>query len=526
MTSKQQPEINDKFRQALDLIKKGENLFITGRAGTGKSTLLNYFRKNTDREIVVLAPTGVAAVNIKGQTIHSFFGFKPDITWDKIRKKYEPGDEDNIYAQLDTIVIDEVSMVRADLLDFVDKFLRLNTGNKSEPFGGVQMIFIGDLYQLPPVLTGEERKTFNQKYNGPYFFNAKVLEEGRSGMNLVELDKIYRQKDDRFVDFLNKVRNNSITEEEIEEINEKCYKPDFTPSPDDFYVYLTPTNKAAREINNFHLGRLNTEEYYFPGKIKGKFEEKNMPAEPELFLKIGAQVMLVNNDKNGRWVNGTIAKVVDVEEELDEEDEEGQVVIVELPDGSIEPVAPYTWDMYSFYFDSEKEAVESETIGSFTQYPLRLAWAVTIHKSQGKTFDKMILDIGNGTFAHGQMYVALSRCVSLEGLILKRKITKNNIWMDWRVVKFLTNYQYDISEQEMSLQDKMDIIEEAIREEADLEITYLKANDVKSDRVIRPVYVGEGEYLGKTFPSVEGYCFKRKEERVFRVDRILKLKKK
>lgn len=524
MASNKNLDFNEKFLQALDLIEQGKNVFITGRAGTGKSTLLNYIRQKIDKQIVVLAPTGVAAVNIKGQTIHSFFGFKPDTTWDKIKKRYDPEDEDNIYAKLDAIIIDEVSMVRADLLDFVNKFLLLNTGNKDQVFGGIQMIFMGDLYQLPPVLTGAEKKAFGKYYAGPYFFNSKVLEDNRCEMELVELEKIYRQRDDRFVNFLNKVRNNSITEEQINEINHRCYKPDFMPSAYDFYVHLTPTHKAAQQINNFYLNQLDAEEYYFPGYIKGSFEKKNLPAESELAVKIGAQVMLVNNDKSGRWINGTIARVVDVEESEDKEEPDS--ILVKLPDGGIEPVAPHTWYMYNFYFDSKKEVVKSETVGSFTQYPIRLAWAVTIHKAQGKTFDKMVLDVGRGTFAHGQMYVALSRCVSLEGLVLKKPLAKKNIWMDWRVVKFLTNYQYSLSEKELSLEDKMNLIKQAIQEEAKLEITYLKGNDTKSERTIKPFYVGKSEYMEKTFPSVEGYCFKRGENRVFRVDRILKMRKK
>ena len=522
MSKKIKLEINDQFREALDLISKGENLFITGRAGTGKSTLLNYLRQNSRKKMVVLAPTGVAAVNIAGQTIHSFFGFKPDITWSKVRKKYSPGDKQNIYARLETIVIDEISMVRADLLDYVDKFLRLNRGKKNQPFGGAQMIFIGDLYQLPPVLTGAERKVFEKSYNGPYFFNSKIIEEQGFDLKMVELEKIYRQKDDYFIDFLNKIRNNSVTEAEIEEINRLCLRPDFESEKGQFYVHLTPTNKAAREINNYQLARLEGEEYFFPGVISGKFEEKNLPAEKELSLKPEAQVMLVNNDKQGRWVNGTIAKVVEVEED----EEEGEcVILVELPNGSVESVLPHTWNMYNFYFDQDSGAVKSKSVGSFTQYPLRLAWAVTIHKAQGKTFPRMILDIGRGTFAHGQMYVALSRCVSLDGLVLKRKISPGHIWMDWRVVKFLTRHQYEISEKELSLEEKTKILEEAVSQKQKIKIVYLKSNDTKSERIIKPFHVGEGEYMGKRFPSVEGYCLSRQAERIFRIDRILKLEK-
>jgi hypothetical protein len=308
-------------------------------------------------------------------------------------------------------------------------------------------------------------------------------------------------------------------------MNDTCCRSEFEPEAEDLYVHLTPTNQAAARINDLRLKQLTTKKYIFSGKIRGEFEEKNAPAPRELMVKPGAQVMLVNNDKAGRWVNGTIAKVEGVETLENEEGEKMKAIMAELPDGNIEPVLPVTWHMYRFVYDSEVEAVESETVGSFTQYPLRLAWAVTIHKAQGKTFEKMILDMGKGAFAHGQTYVALSRCASLDGLVLKRELAKKDIWMDWRVVKFLTGYQYQISEEELSLEKKMDLIENAIEKEEDLKITYLKANDTKSERVISPFYVGEEEYMNKIFPAVRGYCHNREEERVFRVDRILKIEK-
>lgn len=511
-------DFNEKFKEALDAMEKTfDNVFITGRAGTGKSTLLDYFRNETKKEIVVLAPTGVAALNVKGKTIHSFFGFRPDITSQKVTN-LNLIDAENIYKKLDAIVIDEISMVRADLLDCVDKFLRLNGKNKKAPFGGIQMIFIGDLYQLPPVVMGREKDIFKNEYASEYFFDAKVFENFQ--MKFIELEKIYRQKDEEFIGLLNAIRNNSISEGELENINQR-HNPDFECAADDFYIYLTPTNAASQEINEKKLRELEGKLYHYEGMVGGNFDEKYLPTDVNLNLKVGAQVMMLNNDARRRWVNGTIGKIVKIKKD---KDLEMDIISVEFADGKVEEVVPYTWEIYDFYFDKKKGHVESESVGSFTQYPMKLAWSVTIHKSQGKTFDKVVLDIGKGTFAHGQMYVALSRCTTLEGIVLKKKILKRHIWMDYRVVKFVTGFQYGISEKAMSLENKIDMIKKAISEKKKLEITYLKANDIKSKRTILPLKIGEMEYMGKTFIGVSGMCMKRGEERVFRVDRILEMR--
>lgn len=509
-------DFNEKFKEAYEAMEKSsENVFITGRAGTGKSTLLDYFRNSTKKEVVVLAPTGVAALNVKGKTIHSFFGFRPDITLQKVKKL--AAEDTLIYKKLDAIVIDEISMVRSDLLDCVDKFLRINGKNNKKPFGGIQMIFIGDLYQLPPVVMGTEKEIFRKEYASEYFFDAKVLEDFK--MKFIELEKIYRQKDADFINLLNAIRNNSITEEELENIN-KRHNPDFECSEGEFYIYLTPTNAASQEINEKKLRELDGKLYHYEGLISGNFDVKYLPTDINLNLKIGAQVMMLNNDARKRWVNGTIGKIVKIKKD---KDLEMDVIFVEFADGEVEEVVPYTWDIYDFYFDKNKGHIESSSVGSFSQYPMKLAWSVTIHKSQGKTFDKVVLDIGKGTFAHGQMYVALSRCTTLEGIILKKKILKRHIWMDWRVVKFVTGFQYDISEKNMSLDDKIKMIEEAIAEKKKLAITYLKANDIKSKRTILPRKIGEMEFMNKTFIGVAGMCLERGEDRTFRVDRILEM---
>ena len=509
-------ELNEQFRHALELMEHSDkNIFITGRAGTGKSTLLSYFRQITKKRVVVLAPTGVAALNVKGQTIHSFFGFKPNITPDNVKKIRFRNDENNLYKNLDAIIIDEISMVRADLLDCVDQFLRLNGPRRSRPFGGIQMIFIGDLYQLPPVVTGGEKAAFSTFYETPYFYSARVFNSFE--MEFIELEKIYRQHDEKFIELLNAIRNNSITEEELQLLNQR-YSPDFEPSPEEFYVHLTTTNEMAEKINNRQLAKLKGRPYIFTGVIEGEFGNEYLPTAVELQVKAGAQVMMLNNDAEGRWVNGSIGKVVEIIQTRKGE----YVIIVELADGGIVEVTPYTWEIFRFFV--EEGQLKSEVIGRFTQYPLMLAWAVTIHKSQGKTFNKVIIDIGRGTFAHGQVYVALSRCTTLDGIILKKPIHKKHIWMDWKVVDFLTKYQYKKAEQALPVRDKVKLIEQAIRNKAALQIVYLKPNDEKSRRVIWPEMVGEMEYRGKKYLGLRAFCTKRNEERVFRLDRILEVK--
>jgi len=506
-------DLNPEFRRALEIMEEGRrSVFITGRAGTGKSTLLRYFWENSARRVVVLAPTGVAAVNVGGQTIHSFFGFKPDVTPAAIRRKIK--DRDNLYRRLSTIVIDEISMVRADLLDCVDKFLRLNGPDPLAPFGGVQMIFIGDLYQLPPVVTGQEREIFRSRYQSPYFFSAEaftVLE-----MEFIELEKVYRQSDDEFIQLLNAIRNRTVTESDLEVLNRRV-DPDFEPPPKDCCITLTSTNELADRINEERLARLRGRIWKTEGAIAGDFGREYLPTAVELKLKKGAQIMLLNNDSSGRWINGTVGKVAGFAE-----DEEGRdVILADLETGERVEITPYTWEIYRFLLKDGELA--SEAIGSFTQYPVRLAFAVTIHKGQGKTFTKAAIDVGRGIFAPGQMYVALSRCTSLEGLVLKQPIRKGHILADWRVAKFLTGLQYARSHKECPREEKLQILEAAAREGRTVEILYLKAKDEKSLRKVRPLSVGEMEYNGRPFTGMEAFCLMRREKRGFNIDKILEI---
>ncbi|PIS31480.1 AAA family ATPase [Candidatus Saganbacteria bacterium CG08_land_8_20_14_0_20_45_16] len=503
-------EFNNLFIKALDLLENtSQNVFITGKAGTGKSTLLDYFRNQTKKRVVVLAPTGVAAINVRGETIHSFFGFKPDITLDKVRQlDFKKRQKENIYKKIDAIVIDEISMVRADLLDCVDKFLRLNGPAKNLPFGGLQMIFFGDLYQLPPVVTSHERHIFQNHYSSPYFFSARVFQNIK--IEYLELEKVYRQKDEQFIGLLNTIRNNSATEPELAVLNQR-YLPDFE-AKDDFAIYLTTTNLMASELNEKRLEELKGKLRVLEGELLGDFEQNQLPTGINLKLKIGAQVMMLNNDPLRRWVNGTMGKIKKIKQDEIE---------VELQDGKREIVQPFTWEIFHFSFDPKIGQLDSEVVATFTQFPLKLAWAITIHKSQGKTFDKVIIDIGRGTFAHGQMYVALSRCRSLDGIVLKKLLKKSHIFMDWRVVKFVTSFQYQKSEDNCSLAEKIRLINEVAAKGGKVKITYLKASDEKSKRVIEPLEIAEMEYKGKLFLGLRAFCHNRGAERTFRIDRIL-----
>jgi len=508
-------EFNELFQRALDQMENtSRHVFITGKAGTGKSTLLDYFQNHTKKKLAVLAPTGVSALNVRGQTIHSFFGFKPNVTLRSIKKIKRSGK--NIYRELDAIIIDETSMVRADLLDCIDRFLRLNAGRK-KPFGGVQMIFIGDLYQLPPVVTSSEKEFFNTHYQTPYFFDAIVMKELE--MEFIELEKIYRQKDEGFIAILNAIRNNSVAEEQLAMLNQRCDQ-DFVPDPKDFYIWLTTLNNAAEKINREHLSMIDFPLITYQGTRLGDFKQDSLPTQVDLQVKKDAQVMLLNNDPLFRWVNGSIGKIVDIEKQKGEDD----VIIVELLTGEIVEVMPYRWELFNYYFDKRKNNIESEVVGSFTQYPLKLAWAVTIHKSQGKTFENVVIDIGRGTFASGQVYVALSRCTRLDGIVLKKPIEKRHIFMDWRVVRFMTQFQYKLSEIRRPLEEKINLINSTIENRQKIEILYLKNNDVKSRRVITPTFVGKMEYSGKTYLGMEAFCHLRNEKRIFRLDRILEIR--
>lgn len=422
-------DLNPQFERALRLLRDGQrSVFITGKAGVGKSTLLNYFCKTAKKKPVVLAPTGVAALNVRGQTIHSFFNFYIDVTPEKIAEKKITPKKRALYEQLTSIIIDEVSMVRADLLDCIDAFLRLYGPKPGRVFGGVQMVFVGDLCQLPPVVSNDELPIFSQLYRSPYFFSARVFRD--FPFDVVELDHVYRQKEERFVSLLNRVRNNCVGPAELAMINERVDE-DFVPTGDEYFIHLTTTNKNADDINEGCLRKISGRIHCYKAEIEGDVGKEYYPTAVNLEFKIGAQIMMLNNDPRKRWVNGSVGKV----EAVQEIDGKDVVTVRFLHSDSYAHVTRFQWDVVRFSL--KDDAIEAESVGSFTQFPFRLAWAVTIHKSQGKTFDRVIINVGRGTFASGQLYVALSRCTTFGGVVLSAPIKRHHIFADPRVQRFL-----------------------------------------------------------------------------------------
>jgi ATP-dependent DNA helicase PIF1 len=407
----------EQFLTALDFARHGDgHLFVTGRAGTGKSTLLRALRDMITQEAAVLAPTGLAAVNVGGQTIHSFFGFPPRlIRADDIRRSRNG----RLMRRLKLIIIDEVSMVRSDLMWAIDQSLRINRGRPREAFGGVRLLLFGDLHQLPPVVqSGEVAEHLESAHGGPFFFQVPALMEG-AGMSLIELEHVFRQNDERLLDVLNRIRDGEVTEDDLQVLNERTYAIR-TLGEGDAFVILTPTNAAAQRINMAYLDALPGSVKPYEAGITGEFGGAAHPTDATLLLKPGAKVILLRNDPDKRWVNGTVARVAQLEEKR---------VWIEI-DGNVHEIEPVSWEARRYAFDQAAEKIVENVTGTFRQFPLRLAWALTIHKSQGLTLDRVYIDLGRGTFAHGQAYVALSRCRSLDGLALARPLRPSDILFD------------------------------------------------------------------------------------------------
>lgn len=421
-------KLNPEARQVLTLLETAEQpVFLTGRAGTGKSTLLRHFRKTTRRKPVVLAPTGVAAVNIGGQTIHSFFGFPLGITPNKA-KALKPKDR-QLYQKLSCVVIDEISMVRADLLDCVDAFLRVHGPHRGLPFGGVQMVMVGDLLQLPPVVPPEEATIFRTYYASPYFFDANVFQD--MPLQTVELTTVYRQSDPAFVALLDDLRQGFLSPNQLKVLNQHC-SAKALPASGIQPIHLVTTNAMAQQLNDRQLAALTARAVTFRGDLTGAFSESQTPTSRELILKKGARIMMLNNDRHGHWVNGDVGRLVGMRPRQDD-----AAITVLLDNGHRGIVEKHRWELVRFVYDETLGSIESRVIGSFTQYPVRLAWASTIHKAQGKTFDHVVVDFGRRTFAPGQAYVALSRCTSLEGLHLTTPIEARHVFLDPHVQAFL-----------------------------------------------------------------------------------------
>ena len=418
--------LSDDFNYALERMESGAHLFVTGRAGTGKSTLLQIFRRSTQRNVVVLAPTGVAALNVGGQTIHSLFGFPPRLILpENVRpnRRYK-----RLFENLDTLIIDEISMVRADVMEAIDLGLRINR-NSHEPFGGVQVILFGDLYQLPPIVSSPaERQYFSERYASAYFFAADCFDT--IDLEMIELRQVYRQDSRHFLRLLEAIRNATVDYDELESLNER-HIPDFVPEEGENYLTLAARNATVNSLNTTKLAEIDQPEILYLASVQGSFPENLFPVPAALHLKIGAQVMTVRNDTDKKYVNGTIGTVVECKPE--------SVIILVSDEGKPRTfeVGYEEWDVVRYKAEGENlDKIGTESLGKYKQLPVRLAWAVTIHKSQGKTFDKIIIDLGRGAFEHGQTYVALSRCRTLQGIVLRKPLTPRDVMVDPAVVEF------------------------------------------------------------------------------------------
>ena len=414
------PTLTPEFEEAFALLERSrKNIFLTGKAGTGKSTFLHYFRTHTKKKIAVVAPTGVAALNINGQTIHSFFRLKPGfVDPSNLRSNHAA-----VLKKLDLLVIDEISMVRADVFDGIDHTLRRARKN-TKPFGGVQLCVIGDLFQLPPVVMRDEKEIYDQFYSSPFFFAAKAFHEAK--FCTIHFETIHRQNDVAFINILNAIRSGTCDETALATLNARVH-PRFTPAPGT--LVLTATNALAEDTNALRLEKLPGKLRIYKGAVSGAFGLKGtrLPAPEELQLKIGAQVMFVKNDSEGRWVNGTIGLV----EKLSTE------VIKVRVGHDVHEVKAEKWTSLGYDYSEEQDKIVEKTLGTYMQFPLTLAWAITIHKSQGKTLERVIIDLGRGAFAAGQLYVALSRCRQLASIALKQPVTQADIRCDEEVVAFM-----------------------------------------------------------------------------------------
>lgn len=412
-------------------IEESDNsYFITGKAGTGKSTFIHYLVQNSSKKVLVLAFTGIAAINVKGQTIHSVFQFpfKPLLPGDHEIKIFRKGNpKRRLLEKAEMILIDEVSMLRSDILEAMDYSLRVNGGDPQRPFGGKQMILVGDLFQLPPVVNEDNpviRQVFNEVYKSQYFFDAPAYQ--RLKPNHFEFTNVHRQKDDlEFIELLDRMRMGKLDRSILDRLNER--HSDKIQDEQEFSIHLTTTNAIADSENFRMLQKLEHPHFHFNAEVEGDFDKSRFPAPPVLSIKKESQIIIVKNDPNGRWVNGTIGKVMDITDDK---------LTIKLESGKEVKIGREMWENVRYTYDRDKGQIQTESIGTFTQFPVKLAWAITIHKSQGLTFDKVVIDLGRGAFVNGQAYTALSRCRTLEGITLKKPIHADDVMIDSRLTTF------------------------------------------------------------------------------------------
>ena len=432
---------NKEFKDALKLIQyTRQSVFLTGKAGTGKSTFLKYVCEITKKKHIVLAPTGIAAINAGGSTLHSFFKlpFYPLLPDDpnfslkggKLHSflKYTSAHR-KLIKEVELVIIDEISMVRADIIDFIDKILRVYSQNMREPFGGKQILLVGDVYQLEPVLKNDEREIINRFYPTPYFFSARVFNEIE--LVSIELTKVYRQTDKVFVNVLDHIRTNTAGAADLQLLNTR-YNTQIKENESDMYITLATRRDTVDFINEKKLAELPGDSTIFTGEIKGEFPENSLPTQMELEVKPGAQIIFIKNDYERRWVNGTIGTIAGIDED--------ETLYVITEDGKEVDVKKDSWRNIRYRYNDKEKKIEEEELGVFIQYPIRLAWAITIHKSQGLTFSRVVVDFTGGVFAGGQAYVALSRCTSLDGIQLKKQITRGDIFVRPEIVSFAQRF--------------------------------------------------------------------------------------